>query len=334
MLRKRLSTTAYLDGIRNGDRLVLSQAITLIESNLPTDRAVARELLTALQADVPQGTLRIGITGVPGAGKSTFIEAFGSLLTAQKKKVAVLSVDPTSTRTKGSILGDKTRMDNLAHNPLAFIRPSPTRGSLGGVTHSTAETILLCEAAGYEIILIETVGVGQSETTVRNMVDFFLLLLLPGAGDELQGIKRGIVEMADALVINKADADPLKAQQAQVAYQNALHLFPPAPSGWLPTVLMCAAITSSGLSEIWETITQFQAQLTANNYWQKQRQEQRINRMHHHIQKKLLSDFYESPQVTDLLHGVQNHVRNGEMHPITAAENLLEDYRTKSSKNL
>ncbi len=333
MLRKRLSKTAYLDGIRNGDRLVLSQAITLIESNLLTDRAAARELLAALQADTPQDTLRIGITGVPGVGKSTFIEAFGSLLTTQKKKVAVLSVDPTSTRTKGSILGDKTRMATLAHNPLAFVRPSPTSGSLGGVTHSTAETILLCEAAGYKVILVETVGVGQSETVVRNMVDFFLLLLLPGAGDELQGIKRGIVEMADALVINKTDADPLKAKQAQVAYQNALHLFPPAQSGWLPPVLTCTAITSSGLPEIWETITRFREELTVNKYWQEQRQEQRISRMHHHIQQKLLSDFYESDQIHDLLSNVQNHVRNAEIHPISAAEKLLTDYRTKSSKN-
>lgn len=332
MPRKRLSSTAYIDGIRSGDRLILSQAITLIESTLPADRAIAQTVITELTSP-NQTTLRVGITGVPGVGKSTFIEAFGSLLTTQKKKVAVLSVDPTSTRTKGSIMGDKTRMDTLAHNPLAFVRPSPTGGSLGGVTNSTAETILLCEAAGYEIIIVETVGVGQSETIVRNMVDFFLLLMLPGAGDELQGIKRGIMEMADALVINKADSNPLKAKQAQVEYQNALHLFPPASSGWFPPVLTCSAIEHTGLSEIWKTINEFQDKLTVNGYWQQQRNEQQISRMHHHIEQQLLREFYDSPRINGLISTAERRVKSGEVPPTTAAENLLQDYRKKSEGN-
>lgn len=329
---KRLSTDAYIDGIQSGDRLVLSRAITVIESQLPTDRKIARQILSALVTQ-KHDTLRIGITGVPGVGKSTFIEAFGSLLTAQNKKVAVLSVDPTSTRTKGSIMGDKTRMDTLSHNPLAFVRPSPTSGSLGGVTHSTAETILLCEAAGYEIIIVETVGVGQSETIVRNMVDCFLLLMLPGAGDELQGIKRGIMEMADALIINKADADPLKAKQAKVEYQNALHLFPPTRSGWHPPVLMCSAIRKTGLEKIWQTITDFRDKLTENSYWQQQRKEQRVSRMHQHIQQQLLREFYESPQISNLINDAEEGIKSGKLHPATAAENLLKDYRKKSGEN-
>lgn len=330
---KRLSTAQYINGICNRDRLILSRAITLIESRLPTDRELARQLLMALP-DKKQNTLRIGITGVPGVGKSTFIEAFGSFLTQMGKAVAVLSVDPTSSRTKGSIMGDKTRMDSLAHDPLAFVRPSPTGGALGGVTNSTAETILLCEAAGYEVILVETVGVGQSETIVRNMVDFFLLLMLPGAGDELQGIKRGIMEMADALVINKTDADPLKAKQAQTDYQNALHLFPPTTSGWSPPVLRCSAIKQTGLPEIWQTVTDFRDKLTEKGYWKQQRREQQISRMHHHIQQQLLREFYESSYMNGLLAATEQGVKSGELPPLSAAENLLEEYRKKSGENL
>ncbi|MDP5122220.1 MAG: methylmalonyl Co-A mutase-associated GTPase MeaB, partial [Spirosomaceae bacterium] len=279
MPSKRLSLKNYVDGIRNGDRLILSRAITLVESQLPSDRTLAEQLLSEISG-VQKDAIRIAITGVPGVGKSTFIEAFGSFLTTQNKKVAVLSVDPTSQRSKGSIMGDKTRMDTLSYNPLAYVRPSPTGGSLGGVTNSTSEAILLCESAGYEVIIVETVGVGQSETIVKEMVDFFLLLMLPGAGDELQGIKRGIMEMADLVAINKADENQLKAKQAQIEYRNALHLFPATASGWIPKVTTCSAIQQTGLSEIWEQIKAYEIALKSNGFWQRQRENQRIAWMH------------------------------------------------------
>lgn len=332
MPTKRLTLQNYVDGIRNGDRLILSRAITLIESQLPSDRTLAEQLLGEISA-IQKDAIRIAITGVPGVGKSTFIEAFGSFLTKQNKKVAVLSVDPTSQRSKGSIMGDKTRMDTLSYNPLAYVRPSPTGGSLGGVTNSTSEAILLCEAAGYEIIIVETVGVGQSETIVKEMVDFFLLLMLPGAGDELQGIKRGIMEMADLVAINKADENQLKAKQAQIEYQNALHLFPATASGWIPKVLTCSAIQQTGLSEIWEQISEYEKSLKSNGFWQRQRQNQRIAWMHRYIEQQLLQKFYNNKTVKNAVKSAEEDVQAGKVLPIIAAKELLKIQSDKSEGN-
>lgn len=235
-MKQRLTTEEYANGIASGDRVILAKAISLAESSLPEDQKQSTELLARLNLKTVD-TIRIGITGVPGVGKSTFIEAFGKHITSLNKKIAVLTIDPSSQLTKGSILGDKTRMDELSKNPLAFIRPSASGNTLGGTTGRTRECIILCEAAGYEVIVVETVGVGQSETGVKNLVDFFLLLMLAGAGDELQGIKKGIMEMADAMVITKADGDNVKrAKEAQADYQHALHLFSDSASGWKPEV--------------------------------------------------------------------------------------------------
>lgn len=332
MSLKRLSLQSYVDGILSGDRLILSRAITLIESQLANDRTLSEQLLNKISG-AKKDSVRIAITGVPGVGKSTFIEAFGTLLTSQEKSVAVLSVDPTSQRSKGSIMGDKTRMETLAYNPLAYVRPSPTSGSLGGVTDSTAETILLCEAAGYEVIIVETVGVGQSETIVKEMVDFFLLLMLPGAGDELQGIKRGIMEMADLVAINKADENPLKAKQAQAEYRNALHLFPATESGWIPEVLTCSAIQQTGLTEIWQQITDYEKRLKANGFWQRQRNEQQVTWMHRYIQQQLLQKFYGRAGIKQAIATAESNIKLGKTLPITAAKKLLNAQSEKSGGN-
>jgi LAO/AO transport system kinase len=255
-VKQRLPTEEYAKGIISGDRVILAKAISLAESSLTEDQQQTAELLAHLTHK--NTAIRIGITGVPGVGKSTFIEAFGKYVTSLNKKIAVLTIDPSSQLTKGSILGDKTRMDELSKNPLAFIRPSASGNTLGGTTGRTRECILLCEAAGYEVIVVETVGVGQSETGVKNLVDFFLLLMLAGAGDELQGIKKGIMEMADALVITKADGDNVKrAKEAQADYQHALHLFSDAASGWKPKVLTSSALENKGIKEVWDTILNF-----------------------------------------------------------------------------
>ncbi|MDP4290279.1 MAG: methylmalonyl Co-A mutase-associated GTPase MeaB, partial [Bacteroidota bacterium] len=255
--KKQLSVDEYVDGILKGNRIILSQAITLVESSLHAHKILAQQIIERC-LPYSGNSFRIGITGVPGVGKSTFIEAFGTYLTSMGHKLAVLAIDPSSSRSRGSILGDKTRMEDLSIDPNAFIRPSPSAGSLGGVARKTRESIILCEAAGFDIIFIETVGVGQSETAVHSMVDFFLLLMLAGAGDELQGIKRGIMEMADAIVINKADGDNLlKAQTAKVEYQNALHLFPTAESGWNPEVETMSARKKEGMDRVWDIIQRY-----------------------------------------------------------------------------
>ena len=280
--------------ILKGNITALGQAITLVESTLPEDEKIAQKLLGACLLK-SGNSIRIGITGVPGVGKSTFIETFGKLLTSQGKKVAVLAIDPTSERTKGSILGDKSRMHQLSSDKNAFIRPSPNSGTLGGVANKTRESIILCEAAGFDIILIETVGVGQSETTVNNLVDFFLLLMLAGAGDELQGIKRGIMELAHALIITKADGDNCqKTKNAALEYKSALHLFPAMENGWTPQVSTCSALENTGVGQILETITKFDAQMLSSGWKIKNRKDQNNYWLHLKVKEELGNKKYNA----------------------------------------
>lgn len=326
-MKNRLSIETYVEGVLAGNRLILSRAITLIESRLPSDQVLAQHVLEQLLPHTGSA-VRIGITGVPGVGKSTFIEAFGKELTGIGKKLAVLAIDPTSQRSKGSIMGDKTRMEELSHDPLAYIRPSPSGGSLGGVANKTRETLLLCEAAGFEIIVVETVGVGQSETVVKGMVDFFLLLMLAGAGDELQGIKKGIMEMADAVVITKADGNnQAAAQRAVIEYQNAFHLFPSHDNGWLPPVLTCSALEKKGLSEIWNQINVFDSQTKASGFHRRNRQQQNLEWMHTLIRQTLEEQFYHHPQITKQLPEIEGMVQNEKWLPLRAATFLLDIFR-------
>jgi LAO/AO transport system kinase len=325
--RNRLSAQEYAEGVLSSNRVILSRAITLIESSLPADRELARQVMEQIIPYTGR-SIRIGITGVPGVGKSTFIESFGKLITAREMKLAVLAVDPTSQRSKGSIMGDKTRMEELSRDPFAFIRPTPSGDSLGGVSRKTRETMLLCEAAGFEVIFIETVGVGQSETAVRDMTDFFLLLMLAGAGDELQGIKKGIMEMADAIAITKADGDnAAKTNTARLEYQNALHLFPLPESGWSPKVVTCSALTGKGLAEIWQLIEEFQEQMQANLWLEHNRKEQSLRWMHETIRQNLLDAFYADSEVKASLHQIEQQVMAGQMPAINAADELLKLYK-------
>lgn len=325
--RVRLSPTEYIAGILAGNRVTLSRAITLIESNLEEDYALSQEVIAGC---IPHSgkSFRIGITGVPGAGKSTFIDAFGTSLAEEGKKVAILAIDPSSTVSGGSILGDKTRMANLAIHPNAYIRPSPAGGSLGGVARKTRESMLLCEAAGFELIIVETVGVGQSEISVRSMTDFFLLLMLPNAGDELQGIKKGIMEMADAVLINKADGVLLgKARTAKSLYTNALRLFNPPESNWRVPVLMCSALEQSGIKEVWEMLESFQNFTKENHFWEKQRQNQALSWMHEHIRQRLESLFYQDENIKIQLSELSQKVANQLISPVSAANQLLESWK-------
>ena len=322
-MQKRLSTNEYIDGVLKGDRIILSRAITLIESQLAQDKNLAQEVLEKI-LPFSGNSIRIGITGVPGVGKSTFIEAFGKNITHQNKKIAVLAIDPTSQRTSGSIMGDKTRMEELAHETLAFIRPSPAGNSLGGVANKTRETMLLCEAAGFEVIIIETVGVGQSETVVKGMVDFFLLLMLSGAGDELQGIKRGIMEMADAVVITKCDADNIqKAKNARIEYVHALHLYPPTQNNWYPPVLTCSALEKIGLSEIWEMIEDFSLKMKENGFWENNRKDQNLAWMYAYIRQTLESQFFDNQLVKKYIKVIESKILSGELLPIQGANTLF-----------
>lgn len=326
-MRNRLSVEAYVEGVLLGNRMILSRAITLIESQLSSDKDLAQKVLEKLLPHTGQ-SMRIGITGVPGVGKSTFIEAFGKQLTAQGKKLAVLAIDPTSQRSKGSIMGDKTRMEELSHDPLAYIRPSPSSGTLGGVANKTRETMLLCEAAGFNVIFVETVGVGQSETVVKGMVDFFLLLVLAGAGDELQGIKKGIMEMADAVVITKADGINQSAtQQAVIEYQNAFHLFPATDNGWFPQVKTCSAIEKRGLYEIWNMILEYDKLVRANGFYLQNRQHQNLEWMHSLIRYALEEQFYQHYSIKEKLIEIETNVQNGKWLPIRAATYLLDIFR-------
>jgi len=328
-MKKRLSIQEYTNGITSGNRMILSRAITLIESNLPEDKQLAQDVLESILPNTGKA-IRIGITGVPGVGKSTFIETFGKYLTSLNKKIAVLVVDPSSQLTKGSILGDKTRMEELAHEPMAYIRPSPTGASLGGVTHKTRETMLLCEAAGFEVVIIETVGVGQSETYVHGMVDFFLLLMLAGAGDELQGIKKGIMEMADLIAITKADSgNELQANFAKNEYESALHTFPPDGSGWFPEVVVCSATEKKGIAEIWELVEKHREMLSKNGKFAENRQNQNLTWMHDFIKQSLEQNFYTNQNVSTKIKDIQKSVSEGQKLPIHAGLELLDVFYTK-----
>ncbi|MCK9401405.1 MAG: methylmalonyl Co-A mutase-associated GTPase MeaB [Bacteroidales bacterium] len=326
---KELEVREYLEGIRAGNRSLLSKAITLVESSLPRHQELAQQIIGAC---VPFSgkSVRVGITGVPGVGKSTFIESLGKFLTAQGNRIAVLAIDPSSQRTKGSILGDKTRMEDLANDPNAFIRPSSSKGTLGGVARNTRESIILCEAAGFNIIFVETVGVGQSETAVHSMVDFFLLLMLAGAGDELQGIKRGIMEMADAIVINKADGDNIrKAELAAMEYKNALHLFPPSPSGWTPLVLTASSTDGNGIPETWKMILDYQAIARASGYFEQRRREQSLQAFTDTVEEVIRQQFYQHARVTKQLPQLRQEVLSGKISPYTAAQMLIGKYLKK-----
>ena len=297
--------------IIEGNRTALGQGITLLESTLPEHEQKAQELLK-LCLPHSQKSIRVGVTGVPGVGKSTFIEAFGKLLTGKGKKIAVLAIDPTSERTHGSILGDKSRMHELAADENAFIRPSPSSGILGGVANKTRESIILCEAAGFDIILIETVGVGQSETTVSNLADFFLLLMLAGAGDELQGIKRGIMELADALIITKSDGDnSINAKNAAMEYKKALHLFTAKENGWIPQVSTCSALDKTGLDTIWELIEKYNNQMQANSYFSDNRNKQNTYWLHHIIKEELGNKKYQFLQESGKLKTIEKEIIKG-----------------------
>lgn len=330
-LNKRHAPAEYVQGILQSDRIMLSKTITLVESRLNTDNLLAEEVLAQLLPHTGK-SIRIGITGVPGAGKSTLIETFGRHLTSAGKKVAVLTIDPSSQKTKGSILADKTRMETLANDPNAFVRPSPSGATLGGVHNRTRETLLLCEAAGFNVIIVETVGVGQSEVSVKGIVDFFLLILLSGAGDDLQGIKRGIMEMADLVAINKADGDNIQRSEiARVQYENALHLFPPNANKWYPKVLTCSALNNHGISEIWETICSYEAQMKGNQFFYANRQQQNLQWMHDAIREQLQNGFYQHSEVKKLLNEMEHAVQSEKLPAIVAAKELLQVFLRRTN---
>ncbi|HSN59429.1 MAG TPA: methylmalonyl Co-A mutase-associated GTPase MeaB, partial [Ferruginibacter sp.] len=320
---KRHEAEEYVQGILNSERVMLSKAITLVESRLNSDNELAEQVLEKLLPHTGN-SIRIGITGVPGAGKSTLIENFGGYLTAAGKKVAVLTIDPSSQKTKGSILGDKTRMESLANDPRAFVRPSASGATLGGVHSRTRETILLCEAGGFDVIIVETVGVGQSEISVKGIVDFFLLIMLSGAGDELQGIKRGIMEMADLIAINKADGDNIKrSEMAMRQYQNALHMFPPNENSWYPKVITCSAINNDGIKEIWEIICEYETKMKETTFFSNNMQHQNLQWMHDVIKYQLQNSFYNHSPVKNTIGYLQKAVEEKKLPAIVAAKELL-----------
>jgi LAO/AO transport system kinase len=323
-LKKRPQAVGELiSGILSQNQAALSRAITIIESTAQKHQQQAKEIIENCLPHANK-SIRIGITGVPGVGKSTFIESFGKLLISKGKKVAVLTVDPSSSISKGSILGDKTRMEDLVKEKNAFIRPSASGDTLGGVARKTRETIILCEAAGFDVILIETVGVGQSETAVHSMTDFFLLLKLAGAGDELQGIKRGIMEMADSIIINKADGENLKAAKlAKNEFNRALHLYPAKESGWAPKTLLCSAIKNEGISEIWDVISNYFETVKDNGYFQYKRKEQNKFWLLQTIESRLKSEFYANTSVKKELENQLNALDENKTTPFEAAEKLL-----------
>lgn len=323
--RKRtLELTDYVEGIRKGDRNILSRAITLVESTRPEHQELAQQILEKCDSSDKPPAFRLGITGTPGVGKSTFIDSFGSYLLEQGRKLAVLTIDPSSQLSRGSILGDKTRMERLSQDNRAYIRPTAAGSSLGGVAQKTRESILLCEAAGYDTIIIETVGVGQSETAVRELVDFFLLLLQPGAGDELQGIKRGIVEMADLLAVNKSDGESVEAaRRAQQAYRNAVHLMVPRAGGWPVKVVRCSALQQEGMDRIWQLMTEFCTFTRENGFWEKNRQNQARHWLHQSLTEHLQQLFYQHSAVQQALPEIEKAVSSGKISPFRAAKTLI-----------
>jgi LAO/AO transport system kinase len=327
--RKRYSIEEYVEGITGGNRTILSQAITLVESSLPEHYETAQAIIEKC-LPFSARSVRIGITGVPGAGKSTFIETFGLHITSGGRKLAVLAVDPSSELTRGSILGDKTRMEQLSNHPGAFIRPSPAAGTLGGVARKTRETIILCEAAGFDTVMVETVGVGQSETDVHSMVDIFLLLMLAGAGDELQGIKRGITEMADLIAITKADgANKISAEAAAISLQNALCLFPAKSSGWRPKVLTCSAVKNSGIRELWDIITEYIRFIKESGYFEEMRKQQAVITMNRTIIEFLNKSFYNDDDVKLLIPVLERQLYEGTITSYRAALSLIDKYFRK-----
>ncbi len=331
---RQLTASDYVEGIRKGDVSVLGRAVTLVESTVEAHQAIAQEVIEKCLPFTGHSR-RIGITGVPGAGKSTSIDAFGLHVIGKGGKLAVLAIDPSSERTKGSILGDKTRMERLSQEKNAFIRPSPSAGSLGGVARKTRETIVLCEAAGYDTVFVETVGVGQSETAVHSMVDFFLLIQLAGTGDELQGIKRGIMEMADGIVINKADGDNVKrAELAAGQFRSALHLFPPTPSKWRPEVLTYSGYYELGIDKVWDMIDRYFDYVRKNGYFERKRNEQAKYWMVESINEQLRHNFYSMPEVRALLEQKEMRVLNNEQSSFTAARDVLDFYFESMKKGV
>lgn len=324
--KKHFTANEFVEGILKGDITKLSQAVTMVESAKTEHHQLAQEII---EKCLPHSgnSVRIGITGVPGAGKSTSIDTFGMHLLEQGKKLAVLAIDPSSERSKGSILGDKTRMEQLSIQKNSFIRPSPSAGSLGGVARKTRETIILCEAAGFDTIFVETVGVGQSETAVHSMVDFFMLLQVPGTGDELQGIKRGIMELADGIVINKADGNNIeKAQLAQAQYRNALHLFPASQSGWSPRVLTYSGYFNIGIPEIWEMVDEYITFTKTNGYFEFRRKEQSKYWMYETINEQLKNHFFKNEAIEKRLKTMEERVQKGEISSFIAAKEMLDNY--------
>ena len=327
--RRTPSVSEYVEGILQGNRVVLSQAITLIESTKIEHQKIAQQIIEQCLPHAGK-SIRIGITGAPGVGKSTFIEAFGTQITKEGHQVAVLAIDPTSQTSHGSILGDKTRMFHLSTDEKAFIRPSPAGDSLGGVARKTRESIVLCEAAGFDVIIVETVGVGQSETAVHSMTDFFLLLLLPGAGDELQGIKRGIVEMADLIAVNKADGDHAQmAKQAQAFYKNALHLLPMKENGWTPQAVTCSALSKNGIADIWHLINDYQRFTNDNNFFYAHRKGQSHYWLTESIESALHNLFYKDPSVSAAFSSIEQQVLEGHISSFRGAEALMRIFKEK-----
>ncbi|WP_035179807.1 methylmalonyl Co-A mutase-associated GTPase MeaB [Alkalihalobacterium bogoriense] len=324
--RKQLTVDDYVDGVLSQNRAIVAQAITLVESQSQKHTEIAQQVLTKLSPHTGQ-SIRIGFTGVPGAGKSTLIESFGTMLCERGHRVAVLAVDPSSTLTRGSILGDKTRMDQLSRHPNGYVRPSPSSGTLGGVARKSRETMLICEAAGYDVIIVETVGVGQSEITVRSMVDFFLVMTLTGAGDELQGMKKGILELADAIVINKADgANKQAAQMVKTEFNRLLHFLPQVTEGWETKAYTVSALTHEGVPELWELILEFKEKGEEKGFFQTRRTNQSEDWVKALIEEQLIQRFYQHPQVKTLWPQLKEQMKNGETTPTVVATTLLDEY--------
>ncbi|MFP3512259.1 methylmalonyl Co-A mutase-associated GTPase MeaB [Peribacillus sp. SIMBA_075] len=324
--RRHLTVDEYVQGVMNGNRAIIAQAITLVESNLPKHMEMAQKVLKELIPYTGK-SIRIGITGVPGAGKSTLIESFGMILCEQNHRVAVLAVDPTSSVSRGSILGDKTRMEHLSRHPHAYVRPSPSSGTLGGVTRKSRETLLICEAAGYDVIIVETVGVGQSEITVRSMVDFFLVIMLTGAGDVLQGMKKGVMELADAIFINKADGENKQAAlNAKMEYNRLLHFLQPITEGWETKAFTVSALTDEGVSHIWKVIQEYKQVTSRTGFFGKRRKEQMIDWFHSMIEAQLKARFYGNPSMKKNISKMEGLLLNGHTSPTLAVQQLFNIY--------